>query len=165
MIVPLLDVILGRYTCQESHHPGNKYALSCKYMDEIELISCSRWHPGFISTLGQTSPEIYTEIITILEIYVQELDWKDSMGVRMCKVEDLWSVIENCFISNLVGGFTHLLSSVMWKMQPPWDRFPHPNQFIAMRGRLSSVCCAVYPAQPIMGISLSSNWVFLQVFS
>lgn len=38
MVVPLLDIILGRYICQDSHHSGNKYALSWKYMDELELV-------------------------------------------------------------------------------------------------------------------------------
>lgn len=75
MTVLLLDAILGRYICQDSHHPGNKYSLSWKYMDELEFITCGRCHPGFISTLGQTSPpiRILTEMITILEIYVQEV--------------------------------------------------------------------------------------------
>lgn len=148
MIVPLLDAILGRYICQDSHHPGKKCALSWKYMDEIELITCSRCHPGFLSTLGQTSSQIrtWTEIITILEIYVQEVDRKDSVGVRMCKVEGLWSFIGKCFISDLVGGFTHRLSLVMWKMEP-LETAPTPRSICCSERKalISLLCCLPIP--------------------
>lgn len=65
----------------------------------------------------------------------------------MCKVEGLWSFIRKCFISDLVGGFTHRLSLVMWKMQPPeTDPIPKSICCSERKALISLLCCLPIPA-------------------